>query len=177
MTGPMAVSSFAVSVTSSLKPSVITSDSLYVESNGKMVEKLRYCQACNDLLPIGLFSQNIKRKYTCINHIRAERRKGCYGTPARRAFNALRCRARQDMITFGLSHMAITRTQVLAMLSDEQVAQFSQCSLMPLRPDKPLASDNAVIVSTDERRFVMNTWRKQKDADAYERNIKAVLGM
>jgi len=48
---------------------------------------------------------------------------------------------------------------------------------MPLRPDKPLASDNAVIVSTDERRFVMNTWRKQKDADAYERNIKAVLGM
>ena len=81
------------------------------------------------------------------------------------------------MLTFGLSRMAITRTQVLAMLSDEQVAQFSQCSLMPLRPDKPLASDNAVIVSTDERRFVMNTWRKQKDADAYERNIKAVLGM
>jgi hypothetical protein len=73
--------------------------------------------------------------------------------------------------------MDISRTTVLAMISDKHVAQFSQYCLIPLRPDKPLASDNAVIVSTDERRFVMNTWRKQKDADTYERNIKAVLGM
>ena len=177
MTGPMAVSSFAVSVTSSLKPSVITSDSLYVESNGKMVEKLRYCQACNDLLPIDQFKPNSKRRFTCIPHLRAEDRRRVCGTPERRAYNSLRCRARDDMLTFGHKRMDISRTTVLAMISDKHVAQFSQYCLIPLRPDKPLTSDNAVIVSTDERRFVMNTWRKQKDADAYERNIKAVLGM
>jgi len=73
--------------------------------------------------------------------------------------------------------MNISRTKVLTMISDEQVAQFSQYCLIPLRPDKPLAEDNAVIVSTDKRRFVINTWRKQKDADAYERNLKNVIGM
>ena len=177
MTEPTTACSFAVCVSSSAKPSVVTSDSLYVESNGKMVEKLRYCQACNELLPIDQFKPNSKRRFTCIPHLRAEDRRRVCGTPERRAYNSLRCRARDDMLTFGHTRINISRTKVLAMISEEQVARFSQYCLIPLRPDKPLAEDNAVIVSTDERRFVMNTWRKQKDADAYERNIKAILGM
>jgi hypothetical protein len=177
MPEPMSAHSFAVSVTSSLKPSVVTSDSLYVESNGKMVETLQYCQACNELLPIDQFKTSSKRRFTCIPHLRAEDRRRVCGTPERRAYNSLRCRARDDMLTFGHTRMNISRTKVLTMISDEQVAQFSQYCLIPLRPDKPLAEDNAVIVSTDKRRFVINTWRKQKDADAYERNLKNVIGM
>jgi hypothetical protein len=171
VTGSNDVSSMKVS----LKP-VVTALMTAEKSFIKPIVTLRYCKKCNDLLPIHLFKPDNKRKYTCIPHIRAERRHNILGTPIRRAFNGLRCRARDDSIKFGHNQLKITRKHVISMLTTEHISNFSAYSLIPLRPDVPLADDNAVIVQSDLRRFVVNKWRENKDSDQYEQNLRSLIG-
>ena len=135
---------------------------------------MRFCKACNKLLPLNQFRAD-KRKYTCISHLRAAKRHQVLGTHKKRAFNSLRCRARQDMLTFGHKYMMISRKQVTEMLSDEHMAHFPQYGLIPIRPDKPLTFDNAVIASTFQRSYVLGKWKKTHDPIQYEQDLRFLL--
>ena len=136
---------------------------------------LRFCIACDKFLPSNLFQADGKRKFTCIPHIRIRRLHNVLGTQDKRAFNSLRCRAREDMLTFGHKRMTISRKQVVAMLSDEQMANFGSYSLIPLRSEHPLTVDNVVVVTTIQRRYIMGKYRISRDMEGYKRDLKLML--
>ena len=173
MTDPMTTGDDRVLIVSlSMKRAM---DACSLHPFAKACEEVRFCRKCMAVLPISSFRNEPKVRFLCTKHLRDERKKYVVGTPILRAFNALRCRARQDVFTFGFTKMQITRSQMIALLSDEHVANFSQYSLIPLRPDKPLSSDNAIIVSVEKRRYVVGVWRKTRDPDEYVKNLKLIL--
>lgn len=135
---------------------------------------LRLCKQCNMLLPLAQFRQK-SREYLCLTHFRATRRRHILGTHEKRAFNSLRCKARQDMIMFGHDHMVISRKQFTAMLTEEQMANFSLYCMIPRRPDKPLTRDNSIIVTSFQRKYIVSKWRIARDPDQYERDLEYIL--
>ena len=135
---------------------------------------LRLCKGCNMLLPLDQFRPK-RGKYMCLAHLRAARRRHILGTNEKRAFNSLRCKARQDMIMFGHDRMAISRQQFNSMLSEEQMRHFSLYCMIPLRPDKPLTHDNVVIVTSFQRKYIVAKWRIAHDPDQYERDLEYIL--
>ena len=136
---------------------------------------LRLCRQCNMLLPLDQFRPKRGNKYLCISHLRATRRRHILGTHEKRAFNSLRCKARQDMLMFGHDHMVISRKQFNAMLTEEQMQNFSTHCMIPRRPDRPLTSENAIIVTTFQRKYVVGRWKITRDPDQYERDLAYIL--
>lgn len=136
---------------------------------------MRLCKTCNKLLPLDSF-KSAKRTYMCIMHTRALRRKFILGTQEKRAFNSLRCRARQDMLTFGHKSIAIPRKQVTAMLTEEQLRSYPDYCIIPRRPDVPLTPENAIVVTSCQRRYVVAKWKTTRNADQYEADLAFILG-
>lgn len=135
---------------------------------------MRLCKACNKLLPLSEFHPT-KRKFTCLTHLRAAKRKEILGTHEKRAFNSLRCRARQDMLMFGRKRMSVSRKQVEALLTDEQLSHFDQYSLIPRDPEDILSVDNIVVVSKFQRHYVIGRWRATRDPAQYKRDLDFIL--
>jgi hypothetical protein len=135
---------------------------------------LRFCIACNKLVPLDQFRTD-KRKYTCIPHLRAARKKEVLGSHEKRAFNSLRCRARQDMLLFGHDHMIMGYKQAMALLTPEQLADFSNFCLIPKRPDQPLAKDNSIIVTSVQRMYIVGNWKRSRDPEQYARDLQYIL--
>jgi len=135
---------------------------------------LRFCITCNKLVPLDQFRPD-KRMYKCIPHHRAARLKVILGSHEKRAFNSLRCRARQDMILFGHDHMIMGYRTVMAMLTPEQLADFSNYCLIPKRPDQPLTKDNSIVVTSVQRMYIVGNWKKSRDSDQYERDLQHML--
>jgi hypothetical protein len=134
----------------------------------------RFCIKCDKLLPLEQFKTN-KRKYLCITHLRAMKKHYALGTHEKRAFNSLRCRARTDMLMFGMSRMVMGQKQVKTMLTPEQMTNFSKYCLIPKRPDQPLTEGNSIIVTSVQRTYVVGNWRSTRDADQYERDLHYIL--
>jgi hypothetical protein len=136
---------------------------------------LRFCIACNKLVPLDQFRTD-KRKYTCIPHYRAAGRKAVLGSHEKRAFNSLRCRARQDMLLLGHKRLIINHIQVTAMLTSDQMANFSNYCLIPKRPDHPLSVDNSIIVASEQRKYVIGNWKRSRDTEKYVQDLHFILG-
>ena len=135
---------------------------------------LRLCKACNMLLPLDQFRPK-RSRFMCLYHLRASRRNLILGTDEKRAFNSLRCKARQDMVMFGHKHMTISRQAVNSKLSEEQIKNFNMYCIIPRRPDTPLTNENSIIVTSFQRKYVMAKWRVTRDADMYEQDLKYIL--
>jgi len=137
---------------------------------------MRLCMECKKLLPLDKFRQD-KRKYTCIEHLRAEKRRQILGTLEKRAFNSIRCRARLDMLLFGHTKMALSRKQVSAMLTHEQMQNYSQFAVIPRRSDEMLTIENAVLVHDWQRRYVLDRYKKARDAPQYESDLAFISSL
>ena len=135
---------------------------------------LRLCRACNKLLPLNCFRMD-KRKYTCIEHLKARKRKMILGTTEKRCFNSLRCRARHDMLAFGHTKMQISRKLINAILTDDQIEDFTHHCVIPTNPDKILSADNIVVVNTWQRSYVIRRWRASKSTEQYIRDLTFIL--
>ncbi len=135
---------------------------------------LRFCIVCNKLVPLDQFRTD-KRKYTCIPHLREARRDAILGSHEKRAFNSLRCRARQDMILFGHDHMIMGYKKVMAMITKEQLADFSNHCLIPKRPDLQLTQDNSTIVTSVQRMYVVGSWKRSRDPDQCARDLQYMI--
>ena len=103
------------------------------------------------------------------------KRKMVLGTHEKRAFNSLRCRARQDMLMFGHSRMIISRQQVVHLLTDAQIAKFSQFCLIPRDPKEILSVDNVTVVTTFQRKYVISRWRITRDNELYKRDLAFIV--
>jgi hypothetical protein len=136
---------------------------------------MRFCRMCDKLMPIASFAIG-KRRYLCIDHHRALKREDVLGTPEKRAFNSLRCRARRDMVMFGHPRMEMGMKQLLSMLSAEQIAEYTKYSLVPIVPSKPLTKDNAVIITGSQRKFVFGNWKSSSQDDTkYKSALEFIL--
>jgi len=136
---------------------------------------LRYCSWCDKFLPVNQFKKTGPRMYVCIPHIREKGLLYTLGTPSNRAFNAIRCKARQDMLEFGFKSMCITKHEVIAKLSEEQMAHYSDYCLIPKRPDIPLSEANSIMVTATQRIYIFRNWRKTRDTDQYIRDLEHIL--
>jgi hypothetical protein len=134
----------------------------------------RWCIKCNKLIPLDQFRTN-KRTYLCTEHFRDMKRQDTLGTREKRAFNSLRCKARADMMLFGMSHMVLPRASVVGMLTDDQITNFSKVTIIPRRPDQPLTKENSIVVTSIQRIYVVAKWRSARDPDQYEHDLQFVL--
>jgi len=139
-------------------------------------EATRYCSACKEVLPLHKFRPG-SSKSKCIQHLREEQRKYVLGTADKRAFNALRCKARADMFLFQQRCMKISRAEVTRMLTSAQIKNFSRLCLVPLCPDLPLTAANSVVVSSPERKFVVGNFRYSRDPHQYQRDLRQILSL
>lgn len=139
---------------------------------------VRYCSKCDKFLPFDQFraiTAKCKRQYMCIPHIREKARIEAMGTMPKRAYNILRSMARPDMIEFGHTKMNLGRPAVIGMLSEEHIATPGEFCLMPKRPDRPLSLPNSIILSRPQRLYLINRWRKSRDAEQYMRDLWHLL--
>jgi hypothetical protein len=134
----------------------------------------RLCVQCDKMLSLDQFETK-KRRFLCIEHFRAMKLHNTLGTHEKRAFNSIRCRARADMLLFGMDHMVLPMTLVLAMLTEDQLAEFSKFCIIPCRPDRPLSKENSIVVTSIQRIYVVSKWRSARDPDQYERDLNHML--
>ena len=135
---------------------------------------VRFCTTCDKAVPLSEFS-TFKRRYMCIKHYREIMRHYTTGDHNKRAFNSLRCRAYQDMTVFGQKRMFMSRKQILAKLTDEQQADYSNHALIPKNPDQPLVESNSIVVTSAQRAYVVSNWKKSRDPEQYLQDLISVL--
>jgi hypothetical protein len=79
------------------------------------------------------------------------------------------------MVLFNHDRMFLPKTLVTAILSKEQVANFSNYCIIPKRPDKPLSEDNCIVVTSIQRIYVVAKWKSSRDPDQYENDLRHIL--
>ena len=135
----------------------------------------RYCSSCDKFLPLDQFRHNGRRLYMCLPHLRQQAHEENMGTPPKHAHNNLRCKARPDMFEFGHTKMNMGRNEVIAMLTEEQIANFREYCLMPRRPDQPLSQTNSIILTSPQRMYLIGRWRKTRDTLKYMHDLNHIL--
>ena len=153
----------------------MTDSNDYVKSDDKQTTT-RYCSDCKCMRPLQMFRPG-NSKSKCMEHLREAQRRYVLGTADKRAFNALRCKARADMPLFQQGHMKISRSEVTKMLTTAQIRNFSRFCLVPLRPDLPLTADNLAVVSSPERKLIVGNYRYSRDPQEYQRDLRRILLM
>ena len=140
---------------------------------GKEIE--RFCITCGEMVPIDRFRSK-KRQYRCIKHAREKRRHQILGTAEKRAFNSMRTRANQDMRLLGMEYVGFEETNVFAAYAKTADATYKTHSLVPMDPQKPMCvPQNAVLIPSAARRFIMSNWRDSPDAAKYGRDLQYVM--
>jgi hypothetical protein len=127
----------------------------------------RFCVTCNALVPLEEFSSNVRR-FRCIQHHKAERRRIVTATAEKRAVNSLRSKSHIDMKTlFDLSYMKMGVKEIHALLSPDQLECFSKFCIIPRRPNEHLSLDNAIAVTSEQRKSIVRVWKSKHDVKAY----------
>jgi hypothetical protein len=137
---------------------------------------MRWCLPCNKLLPPEMFRKDGRRAHTCLNHLRDCHRRNLLGTHEKRAFNAVRSRVRQDALLFGEQRVHISKKSVMTILSENQKENYTKYCLLPLRPDRPFNAQNAVVVTTAQRIYMVTKWKQSHNVDEYMNDIKLLIG-
>lgn len=132
---------------------------------------LRFCSCCDAFLPLAEFKAGPTRIFMCLKHARAYALHKVLGTTPKKAFNTLRCRVKNDMEAFGQTKMCISHKEFMSKLSEEQTLNFSDYALVPRRPSNPITTLNSVIVTTEQRKFLVTLFKRTKNADEYEKAL------
>ncbi len=138
---------------------------------------MRFCRGCNGLVPLDQFPAE-RHRHTCTYHTSERRRKEVLGTPEKRAFNSIRCRARKDMIVFGHQRMFMGIKQVMSLMSAEQLADYKNFALVPIVPSQPISKCNVAVIGEAKRKALMANWKATNQDDAqYGRSLGLVINM
>jgi hypothetical protein len=134
---------------------------------------LRFCRDCKTLIPLSQFMPG-QRIFKCRSHFLESRRKLVSATPIKRSLNCVRAKSHQDLAIFGQKAMSIGSNEIRLLLTTDQLLDSSKVSIVPVDPCKPLSVSNCVVITTDQRREVINGWRKNHDAKAYMEEIENI---
>jgi hypothetical protein len=135
--------------------------------------KLYLCRKCDKLLPLHKFKANVEVRL-CHEHLKEMHRLYKRHLPIR-VVNCLRTKAHVDMTVFNAKKINLKNSDILKMLGPEHMSNMSHYSMVPRRPDKEITVDNVAIITSAQRRYLIATWKINKDADEYESNLKNLL--
>lgn len=132
-----------------------------------------YCKKCDEFLPLNLFK--LKGVRLCHSCLKDQYRFTKQRTQEIRALNTYRTKAYTDMLTFGMKRINIKGADILSILTKAQIANFTNWSMMPRRPDQEITRDNVVMIRSSQRRYLVAAWKLSRDADEYEKNLQNLL--
>ena len=126
---------------------------------------MRFCRACADFLPLSEFPRG-QRRYICRAHLwerTGRRAKGALlAKPRKRLLSRLWMQCYRDRVAFGQPRVALTQADIDSLLgASEARLQSEKCGLavVPRDPRRPLARDNAALVSGEARRRMLEQAR------------------
>ena len=142
----------------------------------------RFCTGCRTMLPLENFpspdSYSV-RDFVCKIHPTNKGRPVKYKDPEaqrmREAALSLKNRAREDKAIFGHAIVDLTLEETQAMLTEEHIKNPLDYSIVPLRPTEILSKRNAIVITYAQRKYVTGLWRAEPDAEAYQRDLAALL--
>jgi hypothetical protein len=97
-------------------------------------------------------------------------------TKLQRAFNSLMCRVRRDRELFGHTKTSLSTQDLLELLTEDQVENFSAWAVVPKHPDLILSKTNAMVIPVFQRKFLVTEWKAGKDHALYTRRLEALPG-
>ena len=136
--------------------------------------QLCYCKQCDDFLPPDIF-RHPKEHKLCYKHQKEYERFKMRKNQTIRALNSYSTKAYMDMLTFGMKRINIKGSDMLTLLNPDQIANFTNWSMVPRRPDKEITNDNVAIITSAQRRYLVATWKLTKNSDEYESNLYNLL--
>ena len=124
---------------------------------------MRFCRKCNEFLPISEFYPG-QRRYQCRSHTVSVRdpkvRVKRLSDPPKRAVCQIWQNSWEDSaILMEKKRIDITQAKVRKMFHDRGIEPTLKHRIVPLNPRALLTSENAKIVSTEERKALMACWR------------------
>ena len=137
-------------------------------------DNLFYCKRCNEFLPSDKFYLK-RQEYLCHKHLKERNRLSKLGTHRQRALNSLRNKAYQDLNVFGFKENHIHYKEIMQLLTPEQERSFTYWCIVPKRPDKAMTLDNAILIPSSQRRYLITQWKLTRDPDEYERILNTLM--
>jgi hypothetical protein len=132
----------------------------------------RYCLSCNKVLPITAF-KTLEKRFKCRACFRTMN-KEFFSTNVQRLHNSLLCRARRDKDLFGHPKISLSLQELLEIMTADQVRDFSAWVVVPKQPSMILTKDNAKIIPSFQRKFLLAEWRKGNDHKLYTQNLETL---
>jgi hypothetical protein len=150
----------------------------------------RYCTGCQAMVPLGKFPHPQKyapRHFVCkLHHSQAKEQKTLpvEKTPVekevridRKAAMLFRAAARKDKVIFGHDSVNITPDETQALLKKEHLDNPAAFAMLPIKPMEPISKENAILVSSAQRRYLTGMWKATHDPQAYERDMATLLNV
>jgi len=137
---------------------------------------LRFCSVCDKFLPLSEFKTGRTRIFLCVEHMREMEKQRILGFTPRRAYMTLLSRARADLAIFGHKKVCITLKELIAKLTEEQIMHSDAYAIVPLRPVSPITILNSVIISNEQRRYLVTLYKRSKDPEEYEQALFGFIG-
>ena len=134
----------------------------------------RFCRACTTFLPVNRFDKTGPRRFYCTFHIRSLFKKR--GANERATIN-LRKRLRRDLITLsGRAVIDMTHEELLSLITKAKKTptDYHELCLLPRDPIDPVTSNNVVLASKDQRRFLVALYKMNQDACQYKEAVQRI---
>ena len=133
----------------------------------------KFCLRCSSLLPEDSFKAKTQRFrcYKCFRNMRRE----FLSSQLQRAYNTLLCRARKDTRVFAQDRIELSTQDLRELpLTKEQIKNCSVWSIVPRSPGLPLTKDNAILIPSHRRRFLVHQWKTSRDHELYARDLQSL---
>jgi len=132
---------------------------------------LRYCRECKAMLPVDRFSQKNRRFY-CLDHFRLLRRWHRTGTLEKHAVDFLRIKCLKDKKIFRQTCINLTINDVRQMVQTKfgeslDLSNIREWCIVPMNPMQVLSPCNALVVSAEHRKRLIDGWKDSYDESAY----------
>jgi hypothetical protein len=134
----------------------------------------RFCKHCDAMLPLDRFTRK-DAGYLCDTHRRLAQRKSEFGTVERRALSTLCAKAQGDRRVFGHARMALRKSEMAKMLTQEHIQNYPEWAIVPRDPTRETAADNAALITVYQRRCLVRNWKKHRAPDMYMDLLRRAL--
>ena len=116
----------------------------------KKIKDKRYCRECMKMLPLDQIRPN---SFFCHKHYKM------VSSWNRAEADGVRPKCIADMHTFGQTTIQLSTKQIRDLMTPNQIQNYKKWCIVPVDPTHPLTVDNAVVVSSIHRMFLISHWR------------------
>jgi len=118
----------------------------------------RYCMKCHLMLPIDNFTP---KSVFCRKHKQIQ-------TKGKTPWDIIRLRCWTDKKAFGHPVVKLPNKSIRQLLRDYQLSDTKAWAIVPIFPTRLLTPDNAAVVTSVHRRYLMAQWKLDNDEELYQ---------